>query len=155
MPIYPRRDRDGWIVSLANPGGSPSRIRKNAKSKLEAKQVEADLVQKMRKGPLNLRTLTVQQYAEAWLSRLPNQGLQSRTVQGYRQVLFQHVLPQVGRMAIQKISVPLVKGLLVNLSGQYAKNTIKNVKIAFSAMLSEAVEDEVIGNLLHGQHLIL
>ena len=50
MPIYPRRDRDGWIVSLANHGGSPSRIRKNAMSKLEAKQLEADLVQKMRKG---------------------------------------------------------------------------------------------------------
>jgi len=145
MPIYPRRDRDGWIVSLANPGGSPSRIRKNAKSKLEAKQLEADLVQKMRKGPLNLTTLTVGQYADAWLDRLPTYNLQPRTIEGYRQVLRQHVLPQVGRMVIQKITVPTVKELLATLSGQYAKNTIKNVKIAFSAMLSEAVEDEVIG----------
>ena len=144
MPIYPRRDREGWIVSLANPGGTPPRIRKNAKTKLEAQQIEAGLVQKMRKGPLNLTTLTVCQYADAWLDRLPTYDLQPRTIGGYRQVLRQHVLPRVGRMVIQKITVPTVKELLAALSGQYAKNTIKNVKIAFSAMLSEAVEDGMI-----------
>ena len=118
--------------------GTPPRIRKNAKTKLEAKQIEAGLVQKMRRGPLNLTTLTVHQYADAWLDRLPTYDLQPRTIGGYRQVLRQHVLPQVGRMVIQKITVPTVKELLATLSGQYAKNTIKNVKIAFSAMLSEA-----------------
>ena len=144
MPIYPRRDREGWIVSLANPGGTPPRIRKNAKTKPEAQQIEAGLVQKMRKGPLNLTTLTVCQYADAWLDRLPTYDLQPRTIGGYRQVLRDHVLPKIGQMIIQKITVSTVKELLATLSGQYAKNTIKNVKIAFSAMLSEAVEDGVI-----------
>ncbi len=144
MPIYPRRDREGWVVSLANPGGTPPRIRKNAKTKLAAQQIEAGLVQKMRRGPLNLTTLTIHQYADAWLDRLPTYDLQPRTIGGYRQVLRDHVLPKIGQMIIQKITVFTVKELLATLSGQYAKNTIKNVKIAFSAMLSEAVEDGVI-----------
>ena len=101
MPIYPRRDRDGWIVSLPNPGGSPSRIRKNAKSKLEAKQLEADLVQKMRKGPLKLRIVCVKFQAIFFdlfntllhfdFSRLPEvdfegQPLRTTTVRVYEQI---------------------------------------------------------------------
>ena len=168
-----RAKRDVWIVDFADAAGVRHRMtaptRDKAEGLLADKIKESREPQKLTGDP----DTTIGQYATMWFKRLETSGIKPRTIQSYRQLYTNHIEAPLGDVRIRDLRRLHVKALLqakreqiippkkakaatgdqVEASAQpqqpaeprtLSKNTVRLIRACLSAMLSEALDDEMI-----------
>jgi integrase len=88
--------------------------------------------------------VTVQEYAEQWIRERP--GLRPRTVELYQWLLRKHIAPQLGGVALGRLTTPLVRqwraGLLA--AGVSESMTAKAYRLLRAVLNTAAGEDRII-----------
>jgi integrase len=140
------RERDGaWWVFVHHGGKRKSkrigskRAALEAQAKIQARLVLGDLGV-MKEGPT---CPTLKEYAERWLI-LPHDRKDS-TQENYAASLRLYAYPALGKLRLDEITRKDLKGFFDKLlSAGKARGTVRNVRIALSGVLRNAVEEEIL-----------
>lgn len=151
--IHARKDRPGMYEAHYYVNGR--RRRALAESREAVSLKVADLIKDAEKEPDTIgawdRNITLAAYAAYWLDDAVAKVLEPRTIEGYRQMLSAHIIPfkvdgkSLGGMKIRDIRRRHIKALLNSKRAEgYAKDTVRHLRAAFSSLLTDAVDDEII-----------
>jgi integrase len=170
MSIRKRKDRGKvtWIADVRNPK-SGERIRLDAATKRAAQKRRDEKLQEWREEGILVGDpdTTLDEYGTAWLARLPVQGLKPKTITSYQQLFHKHISPILGATKIRELRRGQVKALLtekyeatfqvqqkirdeagnvvkISVERSLSRNTVRLIRACLSAMLGEAVDDELI-----------
>ena len=143
MAIRKRRDRDTWTVDYRDASGVRRRI--TARSRDEAKQLDAEMDREAREGPrVRPDNPVLAQYAQQWLETAASR-LKAKTVKSYRQLLTIYILPELGALKLRDIERRHVKQLLgAKLAAGFSKNTVRLIRAALSVIFAEALDDAIV-----------
>ena len=113
------------------------------RAKTEQARLELGLV-KVPEG----KSLTFAEYSKRWLTSDVRPNLKPSTIESYEGILNVHLKPRFGKLPLEKIDRKTIKFYLDELisKGRHSRNTIKNIFAILRAMLSQAVEDEVLSS---------
>ena len=90
------------------------------------------------------RDVTLSEYATTWLADIAFEK-EPATVRSYTNLLNGHVLPALGRTKLRDLHRSQIKAFLAEKRRQgRAKNTVRLMRAALSAMLSDAADDDII-----------
>ena len=157
MPIWKRKraKRDVWIVDYRDSAGV--RHRETATTKEAADNLLADKnVEARRPRLIGNPDITLAEYAKGWFTQLPSSGIKPRTVTSYHQLFDNHLDAALGPMKLRDIRRAHVKALLNakreetrqnkagTLERRFSRNTVRLIRACLSAMLGEAVDDELL-----------
>ncbi len=145
--ILQRKDRDGWWVRMFLQGrqhvykcDTISQARA-LYGKLKADSREGKLFPKARAA----KPVVFRDYFVTWLKNQPARGKKHGTIKTYEWRLKKHALPTFGSLPLSEISRPKIKRWAAGLLDKGLDfDTALNVLLTLSAVLSEAVEDELI-----------
>jgi integrase len=140
--IYQRKD-GLWCAQVSLEG---RRLTKYGKSQKECYAWIKETLGKIEKGLTYAGTqLTLEKFVELWLE---GKALSNRahTVQQYRQVLHQHILPHMGKMRLQDIQPAHIKQLYLKKreEGRGAR-TIQFIHRMLYSVLKQAVREGLLG----------
>ena len=115
----------------------------------EAQGFEGDVKAALRTAasvydPTPTTTPLIRQYALEWLQEGQRLGWKRTTYEVYKSALEVHILPAWGVVPVDGVKRKAVRGWLTNLANTYAPKTVRNLYRVLSAILSSAVEDELI-----------
>jgi hypothetical protein len=79
---------------------------------------------------------------EVW--RNGSDRIEDRTSDGYYRTLKNHVFPVLGKRALKDITSTELQTLLSKLRRKYSANTVKNVRVALSAMFTLALKHNMV-----------
>jgi integrase len=171
MAIWKRKRARGhvWMADYVDAAGRRHRISattKDAVDKLRAEKLnESGMAPELLGDP----NLTVEQFGAQWLKRLEGSDLKSRTVVSYTQLYNNHLAPALGPIRLRDLRRTHIKELLSAKRDQIilrsakkatssdvdeqkpepapktlSKNTVRLIRACLSAMLAEAMDDELI-----------
>ena len=90
-------------------------------------------------------SITVRKYAEKWLEQLAAIDRKPRTIEVYRSLFKQHVLPAFGSMQLRKMGRGAIKDFLVTRRKEgFARDSVRSILSAMRSLCSAAVEDGVL-----------
>jgi len=166
--IWKRRGakQDVWIVDVRDGEGMRHRFSAATREKADllfaAKITEYQDPHELAGNP----EMTLDDYARQWLAHLPSSELKPRTIESYEKIYNHHLAPTLGGMRMRDLRRRHVRILLTakreeiifprwqtkSLAGaadpkpqrKLSKNTVRLIRACLSAMLGEAVEDELI-----------
>jgi integrase len=145
--IWRRLDRNRkWWFAWRDPT-SGKRRKKQAErnsyegAKKEQARLELGLVKVSEGTPI-----TFAKYAKRWLESHVQPNLKPSTAESYEGILDVHLRPRFGKLALEKLARKDIKSYLDELAskGEQSRNTIKNIFAILRAMLSHAVEDDLL-----------
>ncbi|HEY3228826.1 MAG TPA: site-specific integrase, partial [Roseiflexaceae bacterium] len=89
---------------------------------------------------LDIERQTVAQFLERWLSEVVSRRNKIRTVDGYTQIVRQHLIPHLGRRQLTKLTPEHVQAMLNTLASEgRAYNTVRNVRAVLRRVLNQAM----------------
>ncbi len=140
--IYRRKD-GLWCAQVSLAG---KRLTKYGKTQKECRTWIKETLGKIENGLTYAGTqVTLEQFIELWLegkelSRRPHTVLQ------YRQIVRQHILPQLGKMRVQDIQPAHVKQLYFRKRGEgRGARTVQMIHMVLSCVLKQAVREGLLG----------
>jgi len=139
-----RKRRGKYVVDYRDSSGRRRWITCSTK-----READSQLAAKIRENrqltrPAGDADITVSEYASRWIGTSVS-SLKPRTIESYEQCLRLYILPRFGGVKIRKLHRGLIKEFLADkLSSGLAPNTVRIIHATFRAMLSEALEDEII-----------
>ncbi len=142
------RKASPWAVTYYD--GQGVRLQRSFVSRVEAenfilKQRERDKAQKGLSADL-VPTITLSDYSERWLAILSTR-IRGRTIDGYRKILKDHVLPTLGRRPVAEIGRSEVYALVAKVQGtDLARNTVRNVHAVLRNLLNFAVDESLLAS---------
>ncbi len=150
MGVKVRKRRRKWYVVIDYHGHRKSKCvgtreaAEKVKREIEARLVLGDLSVLSEPGAAE----TFKEYAERWLQSYAKVRCKPSTFESYEQVLRVHLLPKFGSTALKDVTRNAVKSYLSEIaaSGKYAYGTLKNILATLRAVLSQAVDDDVISS---------
>jgi integrase len=84
--------------------------------------------------------LTVAQFLERWLTDIVSHRNKPRTVDGYTQIVRQHLIPHLGRHQLDQLSPEHVQAMLNTLASEGLKyHTLRNIRAALRRALNQAL----------------
>jgi len=170
MSIRKRSDRGRktWIADVRN-SKTGERIRLDAFTKRAAEKRRDEKLEEWREQSklVGNPETTLEEYAASWIARLPVSGLKPKTIKSYRQLFQKHISPVLGATKIRELRRSQVKALLtekheatfhvqqkvrdasgnitrISIERKLSRNTVRLIRACLSAMLGEAVDDELI-----------
>jgi integrase len=143
LKIRHRKDRRGWEVDYRD--GAGARRRPVFPTEEDAHAFATRLFKTLGRAlPAAGRDLTLREYATRWLADIAVEK-EPATVRCYAERLNGHVLPALGRLRLRELHRSQIKALLAEKRRQgYAKNGVRLMRAALSALLSDAVDDGII-----------
>lgn len=139
--IYRRKD-GLWCAQVSLAG---KRLTKYGKTQKECRTWIKETLGKIENGLTYAGTqVTLEQFIELWLegkqlSRRPHTVLQ------YRQIVRQHILPQLGKMRVQDIQPAHVKQLYFRKRGEgRGARTVQMIHMVLSCVLKQAVREGLL-----------
>jgi len=146
--IWRRRDRHNqWWIRFKDATGK-KRKKKALRQSYEGAESElARLELGLEKVPEG-KPVTFAEYAKRWLASHVRPNLKPSTVESYEVILRVHLLPRFGKCPLENLVRKSIKSYLDELvsQGRQSRNTIKNIFAILRAMLSQAVEDDVLSS---------
>ena len=140
-----RAKKDVWVVDYRDGAGKRHVV--TCRTHREAEGVQAEKTLESRQGhllPVVDTNITVRGYARRWLG-LVAPTIKPKTRRSYEQHLRIHILPALGAIPITHLRVgPLRSFLLEKLGSDLSANTVRIMRATISAMLSAAVDDELL-----------
>lgn len=151
--VWKRKSRDSWVVDVRDRDGKRRRFtaptREKADQLLAEKTVEFSSPEKLLGDP----ELTLDEYAKRWLAGLAAEGtLKPRSIASYAHLYKLHVAPTLGARALRDLRRTDIKTLLNakrmqighNRAARLSRNTVRLIRATLSAMLAEALDDNLI-----------
>lgn len=143
------RRKDGRCVGafyVLRPNGGRVRRAVYGLTRAEASKRLAEMVAKTAAGvPLAVEAWTVERYAAHWLATVVKPRLRPSTYASYRDTLRLHIVPVLGRYALQKVTPADVRRLLADKSETgLSVRSVQIVHATLRVMLAEAVRDELL-----------
>ena len=140
-----RKKKDVWVVDYRDGAGRRRVV--TCRTRREADIVQAQKTLESRQvslSPVVNPNSTVRAYAGRWL-RLVAATVKRKTLRSYEQNLRLHILPALGGVRVAQLRVGLLRSfLLEKLGSGLSRNGIRIVRATLSAMLSAAVDDELL-----------
>jgi len=88
---------------------------------------------------------TFKEYADLWIKNIVPAICKESTVNDYKAILKNHVLPEFGNHRVNEITRGMIKDFLLGkLSNGLNRSTALHMKSVISCVLNKAVDDEVI-----------
>ena len=149
MGVKIRKIRGKWYVVIDYRGRRKTKCIGNSKKNAEdvRRQIEARLALNDMGvfGDSKPGSVTLSDYAEKWLREHGN-NIKPATNRSYEQLLRLYVIPRFGRRLVTEIRREDVKTFLADLSDDqtHSRNTIRLIITALRAVLTAAVEDQII-----------
>ncbi len=146
--IWKRADRHGqYWVAWRDANGKRRKKKAQRQSyagaKAELARLELGLVKVPEGTPI-----TFAKYAKRWLESHVQPNLKPSTAESYEGILDVHLRPRFGKLPLEKLARKDIRSYLDELvgKGEQSRNTIKNIFAILRAMLSRAVEDELLSS---------
>lgn len=140
-----------WWVFINHQG---RRKAKKIGSKRAAEEVAKKIEAKLTLSGMNLledkkkqesKASSFEEYAATWIKVTVPATSKPSTLRDYEGILKNHVLPEIGKKAVNEITRMMVKQALMKKINQgYANSTVIHIKNAMSGVLNLALDDEVI-----------
>lgn len=109
------------------------KTKKEAQAKMIAKQKEIDA------GALVIERQTVEEFMHRWMRDVIEVRNKPRTIRTYRYVVEQHIVPQVGRLPLSKLTAEHVQRILANASRQdLSPRTVAFIRNVLKTALAQA-----------------
>jgi integrase len=87
---------------------------------------------------LAVERITVGQFLDRWLADVVSRRNKARTVDGYKQIVKDHLKPHIGRHQLDKLRPEHVQAMLNTLAAEGRKyNTVRNVRAALPVLLAQ------------------
>jgi integrase len=84
--------------------------------------------------------VTVAEFLDRWLTEIVSRRNKPRTVDGYRQIVQQHLIPQLGKRQLDQLKPEHVQAMLNALAAEGHKyNTIRNIRAVLRRALNQAM----------------
>jgi site-specific recombinase XerC len=139
-----RHDRRLWEVDYRDAEGNRRRPLFPTEDAAHEHASEVLRSHGMLPPPAEDRDITLRAYATRWLGSAEHEK-DTNTVRSYKERLTGHVLPALGHLKVREIQRGHVKAFLARKRSRgYAKNSVRLMRAALSAMLSDAVDDGII-----------
>jgi integrase len=156
--LYERRRADGstaYEARYRRNGSTPKLVVLDATTKSDAiAELQALRVDGRRGDPLRTRSLvpTLEEVGESWIAALklrvghrdPSKRFSPRTVALYEERLARHVLPTLGTIAIDELSVVDLRRLIDKLGRKLAPSTVTQIVSVISGLLRFAVRERLV-----------
>jgi len=141
--IFYRESRRKWVAEVTLNG---RRITKYANSQRECRDWIHEMRIKIGKGLTFTGTqVTLEKFAKTWLAG-KELSLRSGTIDQYRQIVEQHILPTIGKMRLQDISPAHLKHLyLAKKEAGEGARTVQMIHAVMYNMLKRAMKEGVLG----------
>ncbi|MFV9507517.1 MAG: tyrosine-type recombinase/integrase, partial [Oscillochloridaceae bacterium umkhey_bin13] len=89
---------------------------------------------------LTVERLTVAQFLDRWIDDVVSKRNKARTVDGYKQIIRDHLKPHLGRHQLDKLRPEHVQAMLNTLAAEGRKyNTVRNVRATLRRALNQAL----------------
>jgi integrase len=89
---------------------------------------------------LDIERQTIAQFLERWLSEVVSRRNKIRTVDGYTQIVRQHLIPHLGRRQLTKLTPEHVQAMLNTLAAEgRTYNTVRNIRAVLRRALNQAM----------------
>ncbi|NTU84406.1 MAG: site-specific integrase [Chloroflexales bacterium] len=89
---------------------------------------------------LAIERITVAQFLDRWIADVVSRRNKPRTVDGYKQIIKDHLKPHVGRHQLDKLRPEHVQAMLNTLAAEGRKyNTVRNVRATLRRALNQAL----------------
>jgi integrase len=89
---------------------------------------------------LAVERLTVARFLDRWIDDVVSKRNKARTVDGYKQIIKDHLKPYLGRQQLDKLQPEDVQAMLNALAAEGRKyNTVRNVRAALRRALNQAL----------------
>jgi integrase len=161
MGIWKRKRASGYVWMADYLDGDGRRHRVSAATRDAVDRLRAQKITERAEGAnlLGDPELTVEQFARQWFVRLGSSDLKPRTVADYRWLYDHYILEALGPIRLRELRRTHVKEFLNAMRsrviartakpGQTAprtlsKNSVRLIRATLSAMLGEALDDELI-----------
>ncbi len=158
MGVKIRKKDDGYYLVINYKGKRKSKkvgdskalamdLKKKAEARLAIKGLDSrTLVDLVRRANNEREMPTLKKYAEAWLKEVAPASRKQNTLDGYRNLLENHVYPAMGTRYLDEITPRMINDLIhEKLRDGLKSRTVKNLKHALSAVLQNAmVPDEFL-----------
>ena len=150
--VCQRPDRPGWWVRIYH-SGRTTWYRCDSKSQATALygRLKAD-IREGRYFPDKIKAhhsepvpILFRDYVKTWLESQPLKGKKISTIETYRHRLSKHILPAFSTVRLAEIGRPKIKTWVAGLvASGLDYDSASGMLLTLSAVLTEAVEDEVI-----------
>lgn len=135
-----------WTGTIELPprGGERQRVtirRKDKKELLSAIAEEREALKNT--GHLVTKSLTVEQWFTFWMNEIAPKNVRPKTAAGYRSVVFGHIIPEIGKVKLKKLTAAHIRQVHVRmvidkeLSSTYALNAHRIMAVAFEDAIRE------------------
>lgn len=145
--IYPRKNKDGKIISYLGAYYGPdgkrrtvsAKTKTECREKLRAAQGDAD------KGMVfDAGSLTVTTYLKNWLSDIEGTFKSPHTYPGYERMVNNHLIPTLGRNLLKSLTRAHLKALYKEKHKGLSARTVQYIHTTLHKALDDAVEDGLI-----------
>ncbi|HAF10377.1 MAG TPA: site-specific integrase [Chloroflexi bacterium] len=138
--IYKRKD--GYWVAAISTGGHRKHFL--SKSRQDVQQRLSKALNEQQAGTLTTgKRQTVEQFLERWLSELQ---LRPMTIASYRQKIRLHVIPAIGRIALDKLTPAQVNTLLrAKEQAGHSPQNVAHIRAVLRAALNKAIRWNLVG----------
>jgi integrase len=150
MSVRVRKKKGAWWVFISHHG---RRKAKKVGTREAAEQVKRELEARLTLGDVGIfqpkkNTVSFSEYARQWLEVHAQAHCKVSTYRSYEQTLRSYLEPQFGSLPFDRVTRNDIKRYLSKLAGskQYGLGTLRKILATLRAILSEAVEDGVIGS---------
>ena len=149
------RERDGRYqatYSYKDARGERKRGSERFDTKTEARAWLRDRTAEAAAGKVADRELTVGDYLTDWILSLELTGLEAATVSWYRSAVVRHIIPELGRVKLGKLTAVEIDAFLSDKSkngrldgkGPLAPKSVKRLKVTLGKALDAAVRKRLI-----------
>ena len=145
--VYQQSSDGRWIAAYSDPL-TGKRVRRSAKSAAEARKILREMSLRADAGePVADSTTRLEAFAREWITTRAPRNLQPSTINEYESRLRKHIVPALGHLRLGDVRVSHVEGMLARMSAEgKSPATIRAVRITLASMLTDAVNDRLIGH---------
>ena len=142
--VYQRKD-GRWVAKVWDPAVGKNRF-KYAPTRNKAEELLRSMLTRIESGaPAVDSGMTLNVFAEQWLTERAGRRRSASTVHEYRSRLTHHVLPHIGHKPISKVTVRDVEAVLDQVAAKGLRPaSVRAVRNALAALFSDARKDRLL-----------
>lgn len=141
--LYQRESDGRWIGSAVDSDGNRHYVTGTARDQVRHRLT--DLKRELRSTTSPATAETVADFLSRWLDDVAGPRVRPRTIRGYRRLVHDHVVPEVGDIPLASLGPDDVQRMVNAVRRKRSAQTTRNAHAVLRAALSDAVRLELVG----------